>query len=92
MYTTIISRSVDEYIRRNGYFKQGSTLTLGTHVLRSNTKPFVDVMSIFMTHIESGRKTNLNLSQFLEMRLMNDLEYNSYVVSRSLPVAHLLDD
>lgn len=33
-----------------------------------------------MTHIESGRSRNLNLSQFIVLRFLNYLLYNTYVI------------
>lgn len=91
MYTLALWRSVDAYIRREGHFKNGASITPGPHGLWPKLKPFVDVMSRYMTHIEAGRRSNLNLSQFAAMRFLNYLLYNAYIVSRSINVAHILD-
>ena len=44
-YNIKVWRAVDMYIRRNGHFPQGASVTLGPHALWPTVKPYVDFMS-----------------------------------------------
>lgn len=89
VYTVSLWRSFDLHIRKVGFYKNGASICPGPHALWPKVKPFVDVMSRYMTHIEAGRRSNLNISQFIALRFLNYLLYNSYVIHRVLAVADI---
>lgn len=71
--------------------KNGARIRKGLQALRPRAKPYVDVLSRYMAQIESGRRSDLNLSQLIPLRFINYLTYNAYVVSRCVATADMLD-
>lgn len=91
IYSILLWRSVDKHIRERGFYENGASVTPGPHSLWPKVKPYVDVMSRYLTHIEAGRGSNLNLSQFITLRFLNYLVYNAYVLHRVMAVEESLD-
>lgn len=91
IYTTKLWRAVDKHIRERCFYENGASLTPGPQAFWPKLKPFVDFMSCYLTHIESGRGSNLNVSQFVTLRFLNYLVYNAYVLHRVIAVEDIID-
>lgn len=91
MYTTKLWRSVEKHILERGFYENVASITLVPNSLWPKVKPFVYIMSRYLTHIKSGLGSNLNLSQFVTLRFLNYLIYNAYVLHRVIAVEDILD-
>ena len=78
------------FLRNNGAFPHGATFIPGPHALWSKLKPTMDLMSRYVSHAEAGRKSNLSLSQFLPLKFLTYLLYNSYVVYRCIATEEVM--
>lgn len=90
-YNIKVWRSVEMYVKRNEHFLKGASVILGHHALRQTVRPFVDVMSWYMTHIELGRSSNLKLSRLLALKFITYLLYKSYVLHLVFAVSDLIE-
>lgn len=63
------------------------------HIPRSichKVKANLHFMSLYMNHIKSGIKSNLNFSQFITLRFRTDLVYNSYLLYNVIGISQLI--
>lgn len=89
-YNIKVWRAADMYIRRNGHFPHGASVSPGPHALCPTVIPYISIMFKYMTHIESGRSSNLNLSQFFALRFITYLLNNSHVLYRVFSISNFI--
>lgn len=63
----------------------------GPHAFCPKLTPFVDVLSRFMTVIQSVTESNLRLTRFVALILLNDLLYNAFVFWGCINVSRIFE-
>lgn len=76
------------FILHRDHFKNGVKIFPVPHALWPKRKPYVDVILRYLTYIDCCKNGKLNLNQYLCLRFLLYLIYNSYVLDQILLINH----
>lgn len=74
------------------HYSNGASVCAGPRALRPKLKPFLNVMSRFMKHIEDGRRRSLIFSQCIGLRFVNYMVYKAYIISRVIDTVAIVNE